>query len=73
MYFNEMDLKAYYEMKKEEMEKEVLAKEYSKNRQMPKLLSYFLNLFKKNQIQKKNVLRKLNCCEIKIQKVCCEN
>lgn len=72
MYFNEMELKVYYEMKKEEMEKAVLAIEYLKKSQKAKVYRDFLNIFKKNPKQKKYVVPKTNCCEIKIQKVCCE-
>ncbi|MCH6265890.1 MULTISPECIES: hypothetical protein [Neobacillus] len=69
MYFNEMELKVYYEMKKEEMEKAVLASRYSKNSPASKLYRNFLNMFKKNQ----KAVPKSDCCEIKIQEVCCGN
>lgn len=71
MYFNQMELKAYYEMKKEEMEKAVLASRYSKNSPKSKLYRHFFNMFKKEQTQ--NVVPKSMCCEIKIQEVCCGN
>lgn len=69
MYFNEMELKVYYEMRKEEMEKAVLASRYSKNSPTSKLYRNFLNMFKKNQ----KAVPKPDCCEIKIQEVCCGN
>lgn len=73
MFFNEMQLKVHYEMKKEEMEKAVLASKYSKNNGKGKFHRKFLNLFKEKHRQKKFVVPKPNCCDIKIQQVCCEN
>ncbi|MEH7418158.1 hypothetical protein V7266_23095 [Neobacillus drentensis] len=70
MYFNEMELKVYYEMRKEEMEKAALTSKYRKNKPKAKLFSNFLSMIKKNQQQKQISI----CCEkINIQKGCCEN
>jgi hypothetical protein len=68
MYFNQMELKVYYEMKKEEMEKAVMAGEYLKKGQKRIGFRHFIN-----KLKKKSVVPKTNGCEIKIQKVCCEN
>jgi hypothetical protein len=72
MYFNKMELKAYYEMKKEEMEKAVIASKYSISSNRTKLYKNLLNMFK-NKIQNKYFVPKKNCCDIKSQQVCCEN
>jgi hypothetical protein len=55
MYINEMELRARYEMKKEEVRLAMLASRF------------------KNNFKKSNVVQKPNCCEIKIQEVCCQN
>ena len=60
MFFNEMQLKVYYEMKKEEMEKAILADQFSKNRKKVKV---YRRLF--------NWAEKPNCCNANMQKVCC--
>jgi hypothetical protein len=73
MLFNEMQLKVYYEMKREEMEKAILASKYSKNNEKVKFYRKFFNLIKEYKKQKKYVVPKSNCCDIKIQQVCCEN
>jgi hypothetical protein len=73
MYFNEMEVKVDYEIKKEEMKKAVLASDYSKKNQKAKVNRNFLDMFTINPKQKKFVVPKTNCCEIKIQKVCCDN
>lgn len=73
MLINEMQLKVHYEMKKEEMEKAILARKYSKNNEKVKLYRKFLNLFKENKKEKKFVVLMPNCCNIQIQQLCCEN
>jgi len=73
MLFNEMELKVYYEMKKAEMEEAILASEYLKTNQKAKVYSNFLSMIKKLLKQKKYVVREQYCCEVQIQKVCCEN
>ena len=54
MFFDEMQLKVFYEMKKEEMEKALLASRNSKNSKRTNLYRNFLNLFKKNKKQNSN-------------------
>jgi predicted nucleotide-binding protein len=73
MFFNEMQLKVYYEMKKEEMEKAMSASKYSKSNQKENLFKVFFNAIKNIKTQKKNLNAKQNCCDIKIQQVCCQN
>jgi hypothetical protein len=72
MYFNKMELKAYYEMKKEEMEKAVMASKNSKSSNRTKLFRNLLYMIK-NKIQNKYFVPKKNCCDINTQQVCCEN
>ncbi|WP_433747528.1 hypothetical protein [Falsibacillus pallidus] len=55
MYFNEMELKAFYEMKKERSEMEITAIR-----------------FKKNLKSKRAAAVKPDCCDFKIERVCCE-
>ncbi|MGN7299450.1 hypothetical protein [Ferdinandcohnia sp. SAFN-114] len=73
MYFNEMDLKVHYEMKKEEMEKAILASKYSKYSGKETLYTKFFSALKNSKLQKKYLEATPNCCNIKIQEVCCEN
>lgn len=73
MLFNEMQYKVHYEMKKEEMEKVLLASNYFKDSQKASLYPRLFHAFKKRNLQKKELKTIPNCCDIKIQKVCCEN
>lgn len=73
MFFNEMQLKVYYEMKKEEMEKAISASKFSKSSQKESLYKWVFNAFRNIKTQKKYLTAKPNCCDRQIQQVCCEN
>lgn len=73
MFFNEMQLKVYYEMKKEAMEKAISASKFSKSREKESLYKKAFNAFRNIKTQKKYLNAKPNCCDIQIQQVCCEN
>jgi len=70
MFFNEFDLKVAYEMKKEELDKEILAREYTRDRKKTKFIRYFVNKFTKNKVRENTEL-KPKCSEIEIQQECC--
>ncbi|RDI37249.1 hypothetical protein [Falsibacillus pallidus] len=55
MYFTEMELKAFYEMKREMLEMEIAAIR-----------------FKKDLKRQRAAAAKPDCCDFKIEKVCCE-
>jgi hypothetical protein len=67
MYYNEMDLKVYYEMKRQEMEKEISANRSLKAKKQTSFYTSFLNALHKLQQRKKSVVPKPSCC----QEVCC--
>jgi len=71
MYLNEMELKFYYEMKKEEMEKAISANRFSKNNQKPKFYMNFFKDFNQNKPQDIYAVQKPICCNINTQEVCC--
>ena len=73
MFFNERQLKVYYEMKKEEMEKALLASKSSKSSEKESLFKRVFHAFRNFKTQKKYLNAKPNCCDIQIQPVCCEN
>lgn len=62
MHYNEMELKAIVEMRKEKFEKAALAHRYSKNKNG---ITTFLTIFKKKNIPK------THCCEMNISSECC--
>lgn len=71
MYFNDLEFKYYYEMKKEEMEKEIAANRYLiKNNKTP-IYKRFLHVLQKKQIRKKSIVNGSNCCNISSHEVCC--
>lgn len=73
MFFNEMQLKAYYEMKKEEMEGAILTSKHSRIIEKARLYRKFFFMLNNGNSQKKNLKERQNCCNITIQQVCCEN
>jgi hypothetical protein len=72
MYFNEGDLKLYYEMKKEEMEQSIAANRYAKENKKTPFYKSFMNVLQSKQSRKKAVVPQLQCCSINSQGVCCE-
>lgn len=72
MFLNEMQLKAYYEMKREEMERAVLNSKYSRTNGMERLYREFF--YKPNPKNTQNNLTETPyCCNITTQPMCCDN
>ena len=71
MLFNEMNLKIYYEMRKEEMEKAILASKYTKDHKKNQFIKNYFQALKKNKTQKINLEAAANCCTIKVRQTCC--
>jgi hypothetical protein len=73
MFFNEMQLKVYYEMKKEEMKKAISASKFSKSSEKESLFKRVFHAFRNFNSQKRYLNAKPSCCDMQIQPVCCEH
>jgi hypothetical protein len=69
MYLNDKELQFYYEMKKEEMTKEISTNRYSVNNKTP-FYQGFLHVLQHIHSRKNSGAPKVNCCSYK---VCCES
>jgi hypothetical protein len=63
MLFNEMQSEVYYEMKKEEMEKVILANKFSKSSEKESFFKKFFKVLMDTKTQKKYLNAKQYCCE----------
>jgi hypothetical protein len=71
MYLNDLELKLYSEMKKEEMAKEISANRYVNQNNHTPFYKSLLHALQKNQTRKTSGIPRSNCCKTNNHEVCC--